>query len=123
MKINDMIIITNQATNQHTDQTLTIYQQTPSISLRVSNEGEENLKIKGKMRDFLQGLSFSLWSDSGTPKLLIPLANLVDLQLRGSGTSLGSVGQPRAHDLSQSQESEEDMGEREGETHTEGTGD
>uniref|UniRef100_A0A2N9HKY0 Uncharacterized protein n=1 Tax=Fagus sylvatica TaxID=28930 RepID=A0A2N9HKY0_FAGSY len=36
------------------------------------------------MRDFLQGVSFSLWSDSGTPKLLIPLANLVDLQLRGS---------------------------------------
>ena len=69
--------------------------------------------------------------------MLIPLANLVDLQLRGSGidwsalvwaqwvsygAGLGSVGQPRAHDLSQSQESEEDMGEREGETHSEGTG-
>ena len=36
------------------------------------------------MRDFLQGLSFSLWNDSRAPKLLIPLANLVDLQLRGS---------------------------------------
>ena len=56
------VTITNQATNQHTDQTLTIYQQTPSISLRVSNGGEEKLKIKEKMRDFLQGLSFSLWS-------------------------------------------------------------
>jgi hypothetical protein len=89
------------------------------------------------MRDFLQGLLFSLWSDSGAPKLLVPLANLVDLQLRSSGidwsalvcaqwvsygVGLGSMGQPRAHDLSQSQESKEDMGEREGETHTEGTG-
>jgi hypothetical protein len=49
------VTITNQATNQHTDQTLTIYQQTPSISIRVSNGGEGKLKIKGKMRDFLQG--------------------------------------------------------------------
>jgi hypothetical protein len=85
------VTITNQATNPHTDQTITIYQQTLSISIRVSNGGEEKLKIKGKMRDFLQGVSFSLWSDSGAPKLLIPLANLVDLQLRSSGIRRWSV--------------------------------
>jgi hypothetical protein len=47
------------------------------------------------MRDFLQGLSFSLWSDSGAPKLLIPLANLVDLQLRGSGIHWSALVWPQ----------------------------
>ena len=93
---------------------LTIYQQTPSISFRVSNGGEEKLKkTEGKMWDFLQSTWGLSHSHSGAPKLLISLANLVDLHLRGSevdssalvwaqwcfsisyGTGLGSVVLPR----------------------------
>ena len=53
--------------NQHTDQTLTTYQQTPSISFRVSNGGEEKLKKKkgGNARFLTIGLRavpFSLWA-------------------------------------------------------------
>ena len=72
--------------NQHTDQTLTTYQQTPSISFRVSNGGEEKLKKKrGEMRDFLQSAWGLSHFHSGLPKLLIFLANLVDLHHGGSG--------------------------------------
>ncbi len=69
---------------------LTIYQQ--SISFRVSNGGEEKLKkIEGKMRDFLQSAWELSHSHSGAPKLLISLANLVDLHLRGSGVNSSAL--------------------------------
>ena len=90
------ITITNQATNQHTDQTSPFTNKPEALVLGFQTEVKKNWKKKrkkrkGKMRDFLQsawGLSHSHFR---APKLLIFLANLVDLHLRGSGVDSSAL--------------------------------